>query len=138
MQKPWASQTRNQCFKGQATSSSLARHRPDYPYHHQRSIPSVWVFYPADRNVIPATDLVPASFHPITKGIEEEPPKTCGTCGQFLGLNPLVRNGLVSSHWADVPPPMPPQPAKRSSRVVATGRVISGDEMLEALNVIIV
>jgi len=84
--------------------------------------------------------LVPASFQPTTEGIEEETPKTCGTCGQFLGLNPLVRNGLVPSHLADVlvPPPMPPQPAKRSSRVVATGRVISGDEMLEALKVIFV
>ncbi|WAR02265.1 hypothetical protein MAR_008823 [Mya arenaria] len=78
--------------------------------------------YPPNRQAIPEEDLVPSSFQVQTPD-ENEPPRTCGTCGHFL------------AHLAEilVPPPVLPKPQRISSRSVTAGRVISGDEMLRAL-----
>ncbi|XP_060602883.1 uncharacterized protein LOC132755959 [Ruditapes philippinarum] len=85
---------------------------------------------PFNPSIIDQTQIVKPTF------IEEEDEvRTCSTCGSFL-TNPLVRRGMISESLANVllPPPTKPQNTQaKKSRVVAEGRLISGQEMLNQL-----
>ncbi|XP_053398418.1 uncharacterized protein LOC123557736 [Mercenaria mercenaria] len=93
---------------------------------------------PLDGSAIDKSQIVPATFAKPTTATEENnddnDARTCPTCGAFAA-NPLVQQGLVPQHLADVLMPTPSQPlsSQKKKRVVAEGRVISGDEMLHKL-----
>ncbi|XP_053383335.1 uncharacterized protein LOC128549782 [Mercenaria mercenaria] len=93
---------------------------------------------PLDGSAIDKSQIVPATFAKPTTATEENnddnDARTCPTCGAFAA-NPLVQQGLVPQHLADVLMPTPSQPlsSQKKKRVVAEGRVISGDEILHKL-----
>ncbi|XP_052783979.1 uncharacterized protein LOC128219880 [Mya arenaria] len=91
--------------------------------------------FPVDRKQIPDAELVPPTID-VSLPQDTEPIRSCHACGSFIGDNPLVKRGLVPRHLWDilVPPPMPAAPIKKpSAKIVATGRVISSDDILESL-----
>ncbi|XP_052763611.1 uncharacterized protein LOC128205737 [Mya arenaria] len=91
--------------------------------------------FPVDRKQITDAELVPPTID-VSLPQDTEPIRSCHACGSFIGDNPLVKRGLVPRHLWDilVPPPMPAAPIKKpSAKIVATGRVISSDDILESL-----
>jgi hypothetical protein len=92
---------------------------------------------PVNPEVIDASQLIPPSF-PIEERGTIDATRTCETCGQFIGENPLVKRGVVPACLAEVlipPPAKPLSQKKRPSKAVTSGRVLSGDEMLQILKV---
>ncbi|XP_053381705.1 uncharacterized protein LOC123536821 [Mercenaria mercenaria] len=92
---------------------------------------------PVNPEIIDVNQLIPPTFAGDNVCDEpEESTQTCETCGQFIGQNPLVERGVVPASLAEVlvpPPAKPLSEKKKMGRVVTSGRVISGDEMLQVL-----
>ncbi|XP_053382064.1 uncharacterized protein LOC123532137 [Mercenaria mercenaria] len=88
---------------------------------------------PYNPSAIDTSQLVEASFDPPCEERGEQV-QTCERCGHFL-TNPLVQRGLIPPSLADIllPPPVKPADTQRKKRVVAEGRLISGEEMLKQL-----
>ncbi|XP_053393873.1 uncharacterized protein LOC123537512 isoform X2 [Mercenaria mercenaria] len=91
---------------------------------------------PFSPSVIDTSQIVEPTFRDDANGGPDEPEvRTCGTCGSYI-TNPLVRRGLISNSLANilVPPPTKPQnKQQKRTRVVAEGRLISGNDMLSQL-----
>ena len=91
--------------------------------------------FPIDQSVIDHSQLVPALFTDENE-TDLEPTRTCGECGHFIGQNPLVKRGLIPQSMADVLVPPPTKPHQQKKRkMVLEGRLISGDGMLNQLQV---
>ncbi|XP_045156950.2 chromatin assembly factor 1 subunit A-like isoform X2 [Mercenaria mercenaria] len=95
---------------------------------------------PVNPDVIQESQLVPPTFAGADQpkdgeSSHESSTRTCETCGQFIGQNPLVKRGMIPPSLAEilVPPPVKPQTENKKRKVVTSGRVISGDEMLKVL-----
>ena len=92
--------------------------------------------FPVNKDAIDPSQIVPALFErkqgPDGKDVETLS-VTCETCGSFL-TNPLVAQGLIPEALSDILIPPPGKPAQEKKRkIVAEGRLLSGDKMLELL-----
>lgn len=93
--------------------------------------------YPVNRLAIDRSQLVGPMFIGDHSRSTSPPPETCGSCGQFVGVNPLVKRGLIPANMASIFLPPPSKTEKKTSRrrVVTEGRVISSEEMMNFLKV---
>lgn len=57
----------------------------------------------------------------------------CAECGLFLGGNPLVTEGLISSSLSHIFPPVPAKPMPVKRKMVTEARVITSDEFIKRL-----
>lgn len=93
--------------------------------------------------IINSTQLVPPTFNRSDSADKQaevrQATRTCDQCGQFIGVNPLVAQGIIPASLAEIliPPPIDTGAKKTSTKRVVTGRVISADEMLQTLKVCI-
>ncbi|XP_060592066.1 uncharacterized protein LOC132746823 [Ruditapes philippinarum] len=90
---------------------------------------------PNNPQAIDTSQLVEASLdHRNGENKSDEQIKTCDKCGHFLS-NPQVKRGLIPASLADIllPPPVKPTQVQRKKRVVAEGRLISGEDLLKQL-----
>ncbi|XP_052818460.1 uncharacterized protein LOC128244499 [Mya arenaria] len=94
------------------------------------------IMQPQDVKVIGPLKLVFQSWRRIL-GVAGTAAETCPTWGAFR-VNPLVAQGLIPESLGHilVPPRMPPMQAKRrKSKAVKSARILTGEEMLNELQV---
>ncbi|XP_060573879.1 ensconsin-like [Ruditapes philippinarum] len=92
---------------------------------------------PFNPDAVDKSQLVAASFEKYKQrstDSDKDVVTTCTTCGSYA-RNPLVVHGLIPQELSDIlmPPPVKPQPQKKSRRLVTEARLISGADMLQQL-----